>query len=44
MNIYTLAQETTQYSVMVHMGKESKKVDTCITDSLCCTQETNMTL
>ena len=43
-DIYTLAQETTQYSVMAYMGKESKKVDTCITDSLCCTPETNMTL
>ena len=32
-----------QYSVMTYMGKESKTVDICtrITDSLCCTAETN---
>ena len=38
---------STQYSVMTYMGKESKKrVDICIwiTDSLCCTPETNTTL
>ena len=38
---------STQYSVMTYMGKESKKrVDTCIciTDSLRCTAETNTTL
>ena len=35
---------TTQYSIMVYRGKESKKrVDTCVctTDSVCCTRETN---
>ena len=38
---------STQYFVMAYMGKESKKrVDKCIciTDSLCCTPETNTTL
>ena len=38
---------STQYSVMAYMGKESKKrVDgcICITESLCCTPETNTTL
>ena len=37
---------STQYSVMTSMGKESKKVDICIciTDSFCCTVETNLTL
>ena len=39
---------STQYSVMSHMGKESKKeriyVFVNITDSLCCTPETNTTL
>ena len=30
------------YSVMVYMGKESKKkVDICVSDSLCCIAETN---
>ena len=29
---------------MTYMGKESKAVDICITDSLCCTAETNTTL
>ena len=36
-----------QYSVMAYMGKEGrKKVDVCIciTDSLCCTAETNTTV
>ena len=41
-----IAQETTQFSVMAYMGKESKKQ--CymyyITDSLCFTPETNTTL
>ena len=48
MRTYCIAQGLTQYSVMAYMGKESKKkrVDTCIciTDSLCCTPETNTTL
>ena len=37
---------STRYSVMTYMGKESKKVDICIytTDSLCCMPETNATL
>ena len=38
---------STQYSVMTHMGKESKKrvdICICITDSLCCTPATNTTL
>ena len=43
---------STQYSVMAYVGKESKKkgkrerVDICVcaTDSLCCTPETNTTL
>ena len=38
---------TTQYSVTTYMGKESKKeLGICIhiTDSLCCTPETNTTL
>ena len=33
----------TQYSVMAYMGKEAKKVDICITDSLWCAPETNTT-
>ena len=39
-----------QYSVMAYMGKDSKKkkkrvdICICITDSLCCTPETNTTL
>ena len=38
---------STQYSVMAYTGKESKKrvdICICITDSLCCTPETNKTL
>ena len=38
---------STHYSIMTHMGKESKKridICVCITDSLCCTAETNTTL
>ena len=35
---------STEYSVMAYMGKESKRVDICITDSLCCTPETDITL
>ena len=38
---------STQYSAMTYMRKESKKrVDICIcvTDCLCCTEETNTTL
>ena len=38
---------STQYSVMAYMGKESKKrmdICICITDSLCCTPETNTAL
>ena len=39
--------DSTLYSIMAYMGKESKKgVDLCIciTDSLCCTHENNTTL
>ena len=34
---YCVAQETDQYSVKANIGKESffKKVDICITDTLC---------
>ena len=39
-----LTETSSQYSVMTYMGKESKKVDICITDSLCCTAETNTTV
>ena len=36
---------STQYPIMTFMGKESKKrVDICITDSFCCTPETNTPL
>ena len=38
---------STQYSVMTFMGEESKKrqdICICITDSLCCTPDTNTTL
>ena len=34
---------STQYAV-TYMEKESKRVDICIIDSLCCTAETNITL
>ena len=36
----------TQYSVITYMGKESEKewIYVCITESLCCTPETNTTL
>ena len=36
---------STQFSVMICMGKESKRGDMCmcITDTLCCTAETNTT-
>ena len=40
-------RELCRYSVMTYMGKESKKrvdICICITDSLCCTAETNATL
>ena len=45
-NLWYSTGNSTQYSVMAYMGKESKKVDICIciTDSLCCTPETNTTL
>jgi len=32
-----------QYSIVTYMGKESKRVGICITDSLCYTIETNTT-
>ena len=36
--------KTLWHSVMTYTGKESKRVDICITDSLCTTAETNTTL
>ena len=41
-NILCSIGNSTQYSVMTYMGKESKRVDTCtcVTDSLCCRVET----
>ena len=36
---------STQYSVITYMRKESKKrMNICVTESLCCTPETNTTL
>ena len=37
---------STQYSVITYVRKESKKINKCayITESLCCTPETNTTL
>ena len=36
---------STQYFAMTYIGKESfKKMDICITDSLCCTSETSTAL
>ena len=38
-------ENSTQYSTMAYMGKESKKrvvIGKCITDSLCYTPETNI--
>ena len=39
---------STQYSAVAYLGKESKNesgyMGICITDSLCCTAETNTTL
>ena len=35
---------STQYCLMAYMGKASRKVDICITESLCYTPETNLTL
>ena len=46
-NLLYSTGNSTQYSVMAYMGKESKnRVDICIciTDSLCCTPKTNTTL
>ena len=37
-------ENSTQNSVMTYKGKEPKKVDVCVTDSLCCILETNTTL
>ena len=37
-------ENSTQNSVMTYKGKEPKKVDVCVTDSLCCIPETNTTL
>ena len=33
-----------QYSAMAHMRTESKRLSICITDSVCCTAESNITL
>ena len=45
MRTYCAAQETTQYSMVTCMGEESKKrVNICITDSLCCTADTDTAL
>ena len=35
---------STQYFVMAYMGKERVDICICMTDSLCCTPETNATL
>ena len=46
-NLLYSTGNSTQYSVMTYMGKESKKewiICICITDSLCCRAETNTTL
>ena len=44
-NLLYSTGNSTQDSTMAYMEKESKKrVDTCITDSLCCTLDTNTTL
>ena len=46
-NLLYNTENSTQYSVMTYMGIESKKkvdICICITDSLCCTAETNTTL
>ena len=32
-------ENSTQYFVMAYMGKHSKRVDVCISDSLCCIPE-----
>ena len=39
-------ENSTQYSAITYMGKESENIYTCIciTESLCCTPETNKTL
>ena len=38
-------RESTQYFVITYKGKESEKnMYICITESLCCTPETNTTL
>ena len=42
-NLLYSTGNSTQYSVMTYMAKESKKrvaICICITDSLCCTAET----
>ena len=39
-NLLNSSGNFTQYSLMTYMGKEPKKrVDICITDSLCCIAE-----
>ena len=46
-NLLCSTDNSTQYYVMTYMGKESKKEwehVMCITDTLCCTVETNTKL
>ena len=46
-NLLYSTGKSTQYSVMAYMGKESKKrvdICICITNSLCCTPESNTAL
>ena len=48
-NLPYSTENSTQCSVMAYAGKESKimekrRVDICITDSFCCTPETNTAL
>ena len=40
-NLLYSTENSTQYSVMTYTGKEFKRVGICMTDSLCCTPETN---
>ena len=45
--VMILTENSTQSSVTIYVGKESFKkvvICVCITDSLCCTPETNITL
>ena len=44
--MYSSTEKSTQYSVITYMGKNLKNnnICTCITESLCFTPETNITL